>query len=213
LHIDPFHRVTAYLQIERNDESFSSKYEPNPMRNAIRALGATVVLGAIAIASAAALAQTQDPNEIAHTNFVRFLNTHPNVAADLTKNPGLVNDPKYLSNHPGLQGFLRTHPRVQKDVQLGPGTYTYANGQADWKRAPLTKEQTHNYLLDHLDVASQLEANPSLAQDPTYLAKHQGLKEFLDEHPNALAEMKEHPYGFVSQRRKGYLPPPEPPSQ
>jgi hypothetical protein len=183
------------------------------MRKAIRALGTTIVLGAIALVPATILAQNQDPNESAHTNFVRFLNSHPNVAADLAKNPSLVNDPKYLGSHPGLHGFLRTHPRVQKDVQLGPGTYTYANGQADWKRAPLTESQAHNYLLDHLDVANQLEANPSLAQDPKYLAEHPGLKEFLIEHPDALSEMKEHPYGFLSQRRRGYLPPPEPPSQ
>jgi hypothetical protein len=183
------------------------------VRNAIRAIGATIVLGAIASAPAASSAQTQDRNEIAHTNFVRFLNTHPNVAADLTRNPSLVNDPTYLANHSGLQGFLRSHPRVQKDVELGPGTYSYSNGRADWKRAPLTNSETHAYLLDHLDVASELEANPSLAQDPQYLLKHPGLKQFLNEHPNALSEMKEHPYGFVSQRRKGYIPPPEPPSE
>jgi len=155
----------------------------------------------------------KDPNEIAEANFVRFLNTHPNVAADLAKNPNLVNDPKYLGDHPGLQGFLKTHPRVQKDVQLAPGTYTYVNGQAEWKRAPLNGSQTHNYLFEHSDVASELEANPSLVKDPKYLAAHPGLREFLDEHPDAISEMKQHPYGFLSQRRRGYLPPPERPSQ
>lgn len=59
---------------------------------------------------------------------------------------------------------------MQKDIELGPGTYSCANGQADWKRATLTNSQTHNYLLDQLDVASEREVNPSLAQDPQYLA-------------------------------------------
>lgn len=46
-------------------------------------------------------------------NFRQFLVTHPNIRADLQKNPNLVKDGRYLVQHPGFNSFLRTHHAVQ----------------------------------------------------------------------------------------------------
>lgn len=51
-----------------------------------------------------ALAQT--PNTKAETQWQQFLAKHPNVQA------GLVNDPGYLAQHPGMAKWLQKHPAV-----------------------------------------------------------------------------------------------------
>ncbi len=185
------------------------------MRKPLRIISSVVLLGALAFVSSAAIAQLPNPdaNQLPRDNFNRFLNSHTYVASELAKNPSLVNDPKFLADHPGLQNFLATHPRIRAQVQQAPGTFTYREGRYDWIGAPIAAGAAGphgNYLLDHQDVARAIEANPSLLDSHDYVAAHPGLAEFMEQHPNLRTEMKEHPYGFVTQRRQGYLPPPAP---
>jgi phage-related protein len=178
-------------------------------------MAAAAMIAALAIGSASALAQAPRPdaNQAAHERFNRFLNAHPAIASELAKNPSLVNDDKFLTEHPGLQKFLETHPAVRKEVAASPGTISIGGGQYEWKPGAGAARGSGNYLLEHPEVAQQLQANPSLLDSNEYVEAHPGLRQFINEHPNLRAEMKKHPYGFVSQRRKGYLPPPSPAQQ
>ena len=181
-------------------------------------LGILAILGGVlAFVSAPAIAQAPKPggNQVAQENFNRFLNNHPNVASELAKNPNLVNDEKFLATHPGLQKFLETHPGVQKQVASSPGAVTNSGGHYEWNRGAgaAAIHGTGNYLLEHPEVAQQLQANPSLLESKEYVDAHPGLRQFMNQHPNLRGEMKVHPYGFVSQRGRGYLPPPVPPAQ
>jgi hypothetical protein len=58
----------------------------------------------------AVLAQTPVPE--AEAVFQQFLNNHPEVR----RNPSLMQDPAYLSEHPKFANFLRTHPYVNKQA-------------------------------------------------------------------------------------------------
>ena len=42
--------------------------------------------------------------------FDRYLNNHPNQAAELRSNPGLIYNPNWRHQHPELQEFLQKHP-------------------------------------------------------------------------------------------------------
>jgi hypothetical protein len=45
------------------------------------------------------------------------------VADQLRTNPGLMNDPGFLSLHPGLRNFLNGHPRARQDFMEGPNDF------------------------------------------------------------------------------------------
>jgi len=53
-------------------------------------------------------------------NFHQFLVTHPNVKADLQKNPNLAKNADYLGHHPGFNQFLQTHRAVRQFLVEDP---------------------------------------------------------------------------------------------
>jgi hypothetical protein len=49
-----------------------------------------------------------------------YLDEHPEVAAQLSHDPRLVDNPQYLANHPGLESYLAQHPEVRAELQHHP---------------------------------------------------------------------------------------------
>ncbi len=49
----------------------------------------------------------------------------------------------------------------------------------------------------HPEVAQQLKANPQLVDNRQYVQNHPGLHEFLENHPDARAQCRSHPYKFT----------------
>jgi hypothetical protein len=81
--------------------------------------------------TAAAPAQAATPavpsgEELPLRNFHAFLVSHPNLKADLEKNPNLSRDGRYLATHPGLTGFLQTHPGVRQYLAQNPTAFMQA---------------------------------------------------------------------------------------
>jgi hypothetical protein len=68
----------------------------------------------------------------------------------------------------------------------------------DW-RGPHPLATTDHYLDRHPEVARQLQRHPGLVDDPRYVAKHPGLREYLTTHPVARAEWKSHPYSYMTR--------------
>lgn len=50
----------------------------------------------------------------------QFLDSHPQIAADLNKNPSLVNDENYVNSHKALKDFLNDHPNVRDALKDHP---------------------------------------------------------------------------------------------
>jgi S1-C subfamily serine protease len=48
--------------------------------------------------------------------FEKFLGDHPSIAADLFKDPALVDNPDYLVKHPELQQFLNAHAGLREEI-------------------------------------------------------------------------------------------------
>jgi hypothetical protein len=57
--------------------------------------------------------------------FNEFLRGHPRIAADLSQNPGLIYDPRYLAANPALRQFLATHRKIWRSIQYR--NYAYSN--------------------------------------------------------------------------------------
>ncbi len=56
----------------------------------------------------------------------------------------------------------------------------------------------YGYLDEHPEVAHQLGANPSLADNPQFLATHPGLDSYLSQHPEVRQDLQQHPYRFMT---------------
>ena len=64
-------------------------------------------------------------------NFDGFLDKHPEIDEQLRKNPGLINDPKYVNDHPELKEFLDKHPGVRAELKEHPKYFMHRERQFD----------------------------------------------------------------------------------
>jgi phage-related protein len=53
----------------------------------------------------------------------RFLDSHPEIAEQLRKDPALVNDKKFVEHHPELQTYLQQHPGVREEYKENPNAF------------------------------------------------------------------------------------------
>jgi hypothetical protein len=53
----------------------------------------------------------------------QFLDWHPEVAAELRRNPSLANDPYWLARHPEFREYLRDHRGVSEELHENPRAF------------------------------------------------------------------------------------------
>ena len=129
-----------------------------------------------------------------------YLDEHREVAQQLANNPHLADNPQFLATHPGLDSYLASHAEVRTDLQQHPERFM--NREAGYERHedgshPLSG--TDNYMDHHPEVARQLEKNPALVDNPTYMQNHPGLQDYMQSHPVARQEWKSHPYQYMNK--------------
>ena len=140
-----------------------------------------------------------------------YLDHHPEVAQQLSHNPGLVDNPQFLATHPGLDSYLATHPQVRTELQQHPERFMNAerryeaheneNGSGFPNAAPVGRFD-NGYLDHHPEVAQQLSHNPGLVDNPQFLATHPGLDSYLATHPQVRTELQRHPERFMNAERR-----------
>ena len=78
-------------------------------------------------------AQAKD-NDITRSelrNFDNYLDKHPDVRADLERNPKLIDDPGYLKKHPHLKDFLEHHPNTREELRENPQAFMHRENRYD----------------------------------------------------------------------------------
>src|SRR5258708_1034139 len=92
------------------------------------ALGAGLLLGTSSFLSAKeAPAPTPTPDQRedgreADRNLGQFLGQHPELREQLHQNPNLVNDPKFIADHPELQKYMQDHPKIAEHLRAHPAS-------------------------------------------------------------------------------------------
>jgi len=133
-----------------------------------------------------------------------YLDQHPEVAQQLAKDPRLVDNPQYLATHPGLDESFKNHPEIREELQHHPDRfmvrerYHERHGEPGGTRPLAT---TDRYLDSHHEVAQQLNRDPALVDDRTYVDDHRGLNEYLQNHPTARRDWKSHPFAYMAAER------------
>jgi len=70
----------------------------------------------------------------------RYLDSHPEVAQQLQRDPRLIDNPNYVARHPGLQNYLQTHPEARQDWKQHP--YAFEKRERQYERHEYRKPQS-----------------------------------------------------------------------
>jgi len=130
----------------------------------------------------------------------QFLDDHPEIARELQKNPKLIDDQKFVADHPALQQFLADHPGIKEQFDEHPDAFMRAEDRYDRNNPDITHGELANmdrFLDSHPEIAQQLQKDPKLIDDKKFVADHPALQQFLADHPGVRQQFDEHPYAFM----------------
>jgi len=142
-------------------------------------------------------------------NMDRFLDSHPEIAEQLRRDPALVNDRGFVKNHPALQEFFEQHPGVREEVRENPNAFMHQEERFDRREDYRDRDVTRGelasmdrFLDSHPEIAEQLRKNPSLVKNREFVEHHPALEEYLQQHPQVREEVAENPNGFMRQEQR-----------
>lgn len=141
-----------------------------------------------------------------------FLDHHPEIAEQLRRDPSLIDNQRFVADHPALQEYLQMHPSVRREFDENPNAFMRAEERYDHRDAErgrydygITREElaSMDHFLDkHPEIAEQLRKDPSLIDNRRFVADHPELQEYLQEHPRVSAEFREHPNVFMHDEER-----------
>jgi hypothetical protein len=170
------------------------------MKRPITILSAALLMLMLALPAIAQMT----PGEVGKFN--EFLNKHPKIAGALARNPGLADNPTFITNHPELHQYLENHPGVREQLKAHPGQFmAHEGGGYEWNAGPAEFRHPANYdeyMEHHPEVWQEVAGNPALVQNHEWMEKHPEFQEYLAHHPNALQKFKEHPHAYQGKGRQ-----------
>ena len=167
-------------------------------------------IGPVAIAGAHQSQQpeAQDPRTSDEAaDFDAFLDAHPEIDTQLRTNPLLINDQKWLHDHPEVLVYFDHHPQAKNEIARGPSYFIRREGRRASREARQRRENPHKeeianfhqFLSSNPRISGQLNADPLLINEPRYLDEHPGLQAYLYDHPLVNKDLREDP-GLLLQR-------------
>jgi len=133
-------------------------------------------------------------------SFDSFLDSHPEVAEQLRKDPSLVDNQQFVAQHPGLQEYLTQHPEIRQEITQNPNAFMHQEERFDRENGDITRGELANmdrFMNSHPEIAEQLRKDPSLVDSRQFVENHPALQQFLADHPGVREEFKEHPEAFM----------------
>jgi hypothetical protein len=145
------------------------------------------------------------PDNITHRDVAemnQFLDSHPEVAEQLRKDPSLIDNRRWVSDHPELRTYLRDHPQAADAFRAHPDLfmhdeerYNRQEGDRDISRRDI--DEMGHFLNGHPEIAEQLRKDPSLIDNRTWVANHPALQEYMQTHPQVADAFRAHPDAFM----------------
>ena len=116
-------------------------------------------------------------------NLDNFLDSHPQIAKDLSRSPALANDETYLQSHPQLAQFLQQHGGVKRELSEHPEKFT--EREERWERSGGNIKRGELRSLDGFfdrnpQIEKELRGDPNLVNNPQYVNSHHELKHYIE---------------------------------
>jgi len=147
-------------------------------------------------------------------SFDRFMDSHPEMAEQLRRDPSLVTNEEFVENHPALQEYLQQHPGVREEITENPNRFMRQEQRFDRREDGRDNDRRDNdttrgelasfdrFMDSHPEIAEQLRRDPSLVKNEEFVEKHPALQEYLQQHPGVREEVTENPNGFMRQEQR-----------
>jgi hypothetical protein len=144
-------------------------------------------------------------------NMDRFMDSHPEIAEQLRKDPSLVNNKEFVENHAALRQFLAEHPGVREEYKENPNAFMHQEQRFDRRDTMMGRDRDvtrrelssfNEFLGDHNNIAWELSKNPSLANNEEYLENHSALRDYLKANPEVHEELSENPQAFLKSAQE-----------
>ncbi len=131
-------------------------------------------------------------------SFDKFLDSHPEVAEQVRKDPSLVNNEEFVEKHPQLQQYLQAHPEIREDLRQNPNAFMRQEDRFDrhegqGRDRDVTRGELANmdrFMDSHPEIAEQLRKDPSLVDNKKFVQGHPALQQFLADHPGVREEYR-----------------------
>ena len=97
-------------------------------------------------------------------SFDGFLDSHPEVAEQLRKDPSLVNNQGFVEKHPELQQYLQQHPEIREEISQNPNRFMHEEERFDRREDDhgVTREELANmdrFMDSHPEIAERKSRN------------------------------------------------------
>ena len=148
-------------------------------------------------------------------SFDQFLDSHRETAEQLRKDPSLVDNQKFLNDHPVLQSYLKDHPGVRQELRENPNAFMQEEARYDRREDAMNREgggdhdfdHSHSanfgeFLGAHANIAQDLSKDPSLAKSQDYLQDHPELQDYLNSHPEVRQDLQADPQNFLKSAQQ-----------
>jgi hypothetical protein len=154
-------------------------------------------------------AQDDDTTRQELASFNQFLDSHPELAGQLRKDPSLVNNDDFVKQHPSLQTYLQQHPQVTDELREDPNAFMRQESRFDRREDSRDRDVNREelarfdqFLDTHRETAEQLRKDPSLVNNDEFVRNHPALQSYLREHPELRAQIKQDPNAFMQQEAR-----------
>jgi hypothetical protein len=147
--------------------------------------------------------------ELASMN--HFLDSHPEIAEQLRKDPSLIDNRQFIANHPALQEYLQQHPRVSAEFRDHPNVFMHDEERYDARREDprgypdrdrdFDRREVSSFgefLRGHTTTADALTNDPTLANNREFLETHPDLREYLQAHPQMQQQLSANPQAVMT---------------
>jgi hypothetical protein len=131
--------------------------------------------------------------------FDRFMDSNPDIAAQVRQKPWLLTNYDFLQSHPDLNAFLQARPQLRADISQNPDTFMRLENRLDQPDGKRDLTELDRFLDEHPDIAAQLRQKPWLVTNYDFLQSHSDLKTFLQNHPQLNSEIGQNPVAFLQE--------------
>jgi hypothetical protein len=140
-------------------------------------------------------------------NWEEFLDDHRAVARDLSRNPDLVNDTRYVHDHGPLDEWLRDHREAAAIIMANPSAYIPQSSRSsepdpeDGQPTARDIQSFEQYLDRNWEVADALYREPDLIKSRGFLRDNPSLDDWMRAHPTAARAIRERPQDYLWRER------------
>ena len=131
--------------------------------------------------------------------FDRFMDSHPDIAAQVREKPWLLTNYDYLQSHPDLNTFLQSRPQLSAEISQNANAFVHLENLLDQPDGKRDLTELDRFLDSHPDIALQLRQKPWLVTNYDFLQSHSDLKMFLQNHPQLHSEIGQNPVLFLQE--------------